>query len=81
MNFTQGFGGFFTRSVVNSWNLHCYPVSAHEKESSQTLENGDKIILPETALDQLTRQMSLPGDEARMVVQAIEALNRDMLDS
>ena len=56
MNFTQGFGGFFTRSVVNSWNLHCYPVSAHEKESSQTLENGDKIILPETALDQLTRQ-------------------------
>ena len=32
-------------------------------------------------LDQLTRQMTLPDNEARMVVEAIAALNRDMLDS
>ena len=41
-----------------------------------------KITAEETELlDQLTRQMSLPEGEARMVVEAIEALNRDMLDS
>ena len=32
-------------------------------------------------LDQLTSQMMLPANEARMVVEAIAALNRDMLDS
>ena len=41
-----------------------------------------KITAEETDfLDQLTLQMSLPDNEARMVVEAIEALNRDMLDS
>ncbi|WP_115023111.1 hypothetical protein [Synechococcus sp. UW69] len=41
-----------------------------------------KVTSEETEfLDQLTSQMSLPVNEARMVVQAIEALNRDMLDS
>ena len=41
-----------------------------------------KITTEETdLLDQLTRQMTLPDNEACMVVEAIEALNRDMLDS
>ena len=41
-----------------------------------------KITAEETdLLDQLTRQMTLPDNEARMVVEAIAALNRDMLDS
>ena len=41
-----------------------------------------KVTQEETELlNQLTRQMSLPNDEACMVVRAIEALNRDMLDS
>ena len=41
-----------------------------------------KVTEEETAfLDQLTLQVSLPEDEARMVVTAIEALNSDMLDS
>ena len=40
-----------------------------------------KVTEEETAfLDQLTLQVSLPEDEARMVVKAIEALNNDMLD-
>ena len=47
------------------------------------LVHADRKITPEETdlLNQLTRQMSLPENEARMVVQAIEALNRDMLDS
>ena len=41
-----------------------------------------KITVEETdLLDQLSRQMSLPEHEAKMIVEAIEALNRDMLDS
>ena len=32
-------------------------------------------------LAQLTRQMTMPDTDARMVVEAIAALNRDMLDS
>ena len=41
-----------------------------------------KITAEETdLLDQLTRQMTLPDNEARMVVEAIAALNRDMRDS
>ena len=41
-----------------------------------------KITAEETdLLDQLTRQMTLSDNEARMVVDAIAALNRDMLDS
>ena len=41
-----------------------------------------KITAEETdLLDQLTRQMTLPDNEARMVVEAIKALNRDMLGS
>ena len=41
-----------------------------------------KITAEETALlDQLSRQMTLPDNEARMFVEAIAALNRDMLDS
>ena len=41
-----------------------------------------KITAEETDfLDQLTRQMTLPDNEARMVVETIAALNRDMLDS
>ena len=41
-----------------------------------------KITAEETdLLDQLTRQMTLPENEARMVVEAIKALNRDMLGS
>ena len=47
------------------------------------LVHADRKVTPEETefLDQLTSQMSLPVNEARMVVQAIEALNRDMLDS
>ncbi|MCB4398908.1 hypothetical protein [Synechococcus sp. MU1625] len=47
------------------------------------LVHADRRVTPEETefLDQLTSQMSLPVNEARMVVQAIEALNRDMLDS
>nr|WP_115093894.1 tellurite resistance TerB family protein [Synechococcus sp. UW106] len=47
------------------------------------LVHADRKVTPEESefLDQLTSQMSLPVNEARMVVQAIEALNRDMLDS
>jgi hypothetical protein len=47
------------------------------------LVHADRKVTPEETefLDQLTSQMSLPENEARMVVQAIEALNRDMLDS
>ena len=47
------------------------------------LVHADRKVTPEETefLDQLTSQISLPGNEARMVVQAIEALNRDMLDS
>ena len=41
-----------------------------------------KITAEETdLLNQLTRQMTLPDNEARMVVEAIKALNRDMLGS
>ena len=41
-----------------------------------------KVTAEESAfLDQLTLQVSLPDDEARMVVKAIEALNSDMLES
>lgn len=41
-----------------------------------------KITTEETdLLAQLTRQMTLPDNEACMVVEAIAALNRDMLDS
>ena len=40
-----------------------------------------KVTQEESAfLDQLTVQMSLPEEEARMVVTAIEALNSDRLD-
>ena len=47
------------------------------------LVHADRKVTPEETefLDHLTSQMSLPVNEARMVVQAIEALNRDMLDS
>ena len=47
------------------------------------LVHADRKVTPEETefLDQLTSQMSLPVNEARMVVQAIEALNRDMVDS
>ena len=47
------------------------------------LVHADRKVTPEETefLQQLTCQMSLPVNEARMVVQAIEALNRDMLDS
>ena len=47
------------------------------------LVHADRKITPEETdlLGQLTRQMSLPEGECRMVVEAIEALNRDMLDS
>ena len=47
------------------------------------LVHADRKVTPEETefLDQLTSQMSLPVNAARMVVQAIEALNRDMLDS
>ena len=41
-----------------------------------------KITAEETVLlDKLTRQMTMPDNDARMVVEAIAALNRDMLDS
>ena len=41
-----------------------------------------KITAEETdLLDQLTSQMTMPDNDARMVVEAIAALNRDMLDS
>ncbi len=41
-----------------------------------------KITAEETdLLDQLTRQMTMPDNDARMVVEAIAALNRDRLDS
>ena len=41
-----------------------------------------KITAEETdLLDQLTRQMTLPNNEACMIIEAIAALNRDMLDS
>ena len=47
------------------------------------LVHADRRITPEETelLSQLSRQMSLPENEARMVIEAIEALNRDMLDS
>ena len=47
------------------------------------LVHADRRITPEETdlLNQLSRQMSLPENEARMVIEAIEALNRDMLDS
>jgi hypothetical protein len=47
------------------------------------LVHADRRVTPEETdlLNQLSRQMSLPENEARMVVEAIEALNRDMLDS
>ena len=41
-----------------------------------------KITAEETdLLDQLTRQMTLPVNEACMIIEAIAALNRDILDS
>ena len=47
------------------------------------LVHADRKITAEESdlLDQLTRQMTLPDNEARTIVEAIEALNRDMLDS
>jgi len=47
------------------------------------LVHADRRITPEETelLSQLSQQMSLPENEARMVIEAIEALNRDMLDS
>ena len=47
------------------------------------LVHADRRITPEETelLSQLSQQMSLPDNEARMVIEAIEALNRDMLDS
>ena len=47
------------------------------------LVHADRRITPEETdlLNQLSRQMSLPENEACMVIEAIEALNRDMLDS
>ena len=47
------------------------------------LVHADRRITPEETdlLNQLSQQMSLPENEARMVIEAIEALNRDMLDS
>ena len=41
-----------------------------------------KITAEETdLLDPLTRQMTLPENETSMIIEAIAALNRDMLDS
>ena len=47
------------------------------------LVHADRRVTPEETdlLNQLARQMSLPENEARMIVEAIEALNRDTLDS
>ena len=47
------------------------------------LVHADRKITEEETdlLDQLTRQMTMPDNDARMVVEAIAALNRDMLDS
>ena len=47
------------------------------------LVHADRRITPEETdlLNQLSQQMSLPENEACMVIEAIEALNRDMLDS
>ena len=51
-------------------------VAAHLVHADRKI-TGEEIDL----LDQLTHQMTLPDNEARMIVEAIAALNRDMLDS
>ena len=47
------------------------------------LVHADRRITPEETnlLEQLMGQMTLPENEACMIIRAIEALNRDMLDS
>ena len=45
------------------------------------LVHADRRITPEETnlLEQLMGQMTLPQNEARMIIGALEALNRDML--
>ena len=47
------------------------------------LVHSDRMITAEETdlLDQLSRQMILHDNEACMIIEAIAALNRDMLDS
>ena len=51
-------------------------VAAHLVHADRVV-NADEMAF----LEQLTRDLSLPSDEAAMVIASIEALNRDMLDS
>jgi len=51
-------------------------VAAHLVHADRVV-NADEMAF----LEQLTRDLSLPSDEATMVIASIEALNRDMLDS
>ena len=51
-------------------------VAAHLVHADRVV-NADEMAF----LEQLTRDLSLPADEAAMVIASIEALNRDMLDS
>lgn len=51
-------------------------VAAHLVHADRVV-NADEMAF----LEQLTRDLSLPADEAVMVIASIEALNRDMLDS
>ena len=51
-------------------------VAAHLVHADRVV-NADELAF----LEQLTRDLSLPSDEAAMVIASIEALNRDMLDS
>ena len=51
-------------------------VAAHLVHADRVV-NADEMAF----LEQLTRDLSWPSDEAAMVIASIEALNRDMLDS
>ena len=74
----QGVQGLIRSSLpdLSSHQQRCaLAVAAH-------LIHADRKVTEEEIafLDQLTLQVSLPDDEARMVVKAIEALNSDMLE-
>ena len=52
-----GFGGPARRRGGNRFNAcyQCFPVAMHGTASSSELEKGDKIILPQSALNELSR--------------------------